>query len=478
MNYFGGHALEKLVPCTLSTDLCTRHGATLAAGEVALKLYQLGFTFTTDMQKTLSGIVPAIEKARLYRGKGGEIMRSAVSRFISCISIAGISLNDRTKKCLLETLNENLRHPNSQIQCAAVEALKHFIPTYLVSSGEKIASDIISKYVALLDDPNVAARRGAALALGILPFKFLMLKWMPVMSKLCSSCTIEDKPDDPDAEARVNSVRGLISVCETLTASFDQLSNGDSLYAYIKDYVMRALFRALDDYAVDNRGDVGSWVREAAMDALVRCMFILCKRDIVALRAVSATGHDSELGDMEVNASSTAYRLFDSGIAQDLVAGIAKQAVEKIDKIREIAIKTLQRILYHQEHLIPFIPHRELLEEIIPNSRDLEWAVPTVSYPRLVKLLQVSYYSKSVLSGLVISTGGLQESLKKASMSALVGYLQDSDINTNCEGKSREYLLSCDLLWGLQHYQKCDRVITPMFKVIKAYLHCLMTLYF
>jgi len=95
-----------------------------------------------------------------------------------------------------------------------------------------------------------------------------------------------------------------------------------------------------------------------------------------------------------------------------------------------------------------------------------------------VKLLQVSYYSKSVLSGLVISTGGLQESLKKASTTALVGYLQDSDINTNCEGKSREYLSSCDLLWVLQHYQKCDRVITPTLKVIKAYLHCLMTLYF
>ncbi|KAF8672494.1 hypothetical protein HU200_049709 [Digitaria exilis] len=38
---------------------------------------------------------------------------------------------------------------------------------------------------------------------------------------------------------------------------FDQSSNSkDSLYAYIKDNVMRALFRALDDYAVDNRGDV------------------------------------------------------------------------------------------------------------------------------------------------------------------------------------------------------------------------------
>jgi tubulin-specific chaperone D len=152
-DYFGGHVLEKLVPCTLSSDLCTRHGATLAASEVALKLYQLGFSFTAgmccncpygflqqyvssfgvfkitylkidltlclyfvDMQKALSGIVPAIEKARLYRGKGGEIMRSAVSRFISCISMAKVPLNEKTKKSLLETLNENLRHPNSQIQ--------------------------------------------------------------------------------------------------------------------------------------------------------------------------------------------------------------------------------------------------------------------------------------------------------------------------------------------------------------------------
>lgn len=469
MDYFGGHALEKLVPCTLSSDLCTRHGATLATGEVALKLYQLGFTFTTDMQKALSGVVPAIEKARLYRGKGGEIMRSAVSQFISCISIAGISLSEKTKKSLLETLNENLRHPSSQIQCAAVEALKHFIPTYLLSSGEKIANDIISKYVALLDDPNVAARRGAALALGILPYKFLILKWLPIMSKLCSSCSIEDKPDDPDAEARVNSVRGLISVCETLTASFDQSSNsGDSVYAYIKDNVMRALFRALDDYAVDNRGDVGSWVREAAMDALERCTVILCKKGHVAFETTPASGHESEQRDMEVNASSTTHGLFDSGIAQDLVAGIAKQAVEKIDKMREIAIRTLRRILYHQEYFIPFIPHRELLEEIIPNSADLEWAAPTVSYPRLVKLLQVSYYSKSVLSGLVISTGGLQESLKKASTAALVGYLQVSDTNINCEGKSREYLLSCDLLWVLKHYQKCDRVITPTLKTIEA----------
>ncbi|KAK3153018.1 hypothetical protein QOZ80_2BG0166550 [Eleusine coracana subsp. coracana] len=469
MDYLGEHVLEKLVPCTLSSDLCTRHGTTVAAGEAALKLHQLGFTFPSDRQKALSGVVPAIEKARLYRGKGGEIMRSAVSRFISCISMAGISLNEKTKKSLLETLNENLRHPNSQIQCDAVDALKHFIPTYLVSSGEKIANDIISKYLALLDDPNVAARRGAALALGILPYKFLILKWMPVMTKLCSSCTIEDKPDDPDVETRVNSIRGLILVCKTLTTSFDQSSkSGETIYVYIKDYVVRMLFRALDDYAVDKRGDVGSWVREAAMDALEWCTFILCKRDSVASRTQPISCNESELSDMQVSASCNTHQLFDSGIAQDLIAGIAKQAVEKIDKLREIAVKTLQRILYNQEQFIPFIPHRELLEEIVPNSSELKWAVPAVLYPRLVKLLQVSCYRKPVLAGLVISTGDLLESLKKASTSALVGYLQDSDINISCEGKNKEYLLSCDFLWVLERYQKCDRVITPTLKTIEA----------
>lgn len=43
-------------------------------------------------------------------------MRSAVSRFIECISIARISLTEKTRRSLLDTLNENLKHPNSHIQ--------------------------------------------------------------------------------------------------------------------------------------------------------------------------------------------------------------------------------------------------------------------------------------------------------------------------------------------------------------------------
>lgn len=72
-----------------------------------------------------------------------------------------------------------------------MEALKHFVPAYLVASREKVANDIAPKYLEFLDDANVAARRGGALALGILPYEFLSGRWKSVIEKLCSSCLLE-----------------------------------------------------------------------------------------------------------------------------------------------------------------------------------------------------------------------------------------------------------------------------------------------
>ncbi|XP_068669774.1 tubulin-folding cofactor D-like [Aristolochia californica] len=392
VEYFADAVLERLVPCTLSSDLCMRHGATLAAGELVLALHKCGHILSIEKQRSVAGIVPAIEKARLYRGKGGEIMRSCVSRLVECTAIVQIPLPIRIRKSLLDTLTENLRHPNAQIQVSAVEALKHFVPSYL-SATNGTGNDIIHKYLELLGDPNVAARRGAALALGVLPFDFLERKWEEVMKMLCNSCLISDDPNDQDAEARVNAVRGLVSVCETLAgASVNSgLINMDakSLYQLIKNEVMPTLLKALDDYSVDNRGDVGSWVREVAMDGLERCTYILCNEESLRLE------------------TDGTFALFDETLVTNVIGGILKQAVEKIDKLRDMAGKILQRLLYNPKYFVPFIIEEEKLEVMVPNDANLEWGVPSFSYPRLVKVLEFACYSKSLLSGLVISIGGL-----------------------------------------------------------------------
>ncbi|XP_022155729.1 tubulin-folding cofactor D [Momordica charantia] len=465
---FASYVVEKLIPCTLSSDLCTRHGATLAVGEVVLSLHQCGHILSSDIQKRVASIVPAIEKARLYRGKGGEIMRAAVSRFIECISSSHLPLLEKTKRALLDTLNENLRHPNSQIQNAAVKSLKPFVPAYLAAADAGKSGNITAKYLEQLSDPNVAVRRGSALALSILPYEFLANRWKDVLLKLCCSCAIEDNPDDRDAEARVNAVRGLVSVCETLVQG-RECSNEDDipLLQLIKDEVMASLFKALDDYSVDNRGDVGSWVREAAMNGLERCTYILCARDSNGFtKRLNGVGSEPESPHWEMAEKDQTNSFFDSTMATSLVGGICKQAVEKLDKLREAAATVLRQILYNKSIHVPHIPFREILEEIVPEDPDMKWGVPAVTYPRFVQLLRFGCYSKTVMSGLVISIGGMQDSLSKVSMSALMEYLEGDAIGDQ-DKSSRKAMLFTDLLWILQSYKRRDRVIIPTFKTIE-----------
>jgi len=76
-------------------------------------------------------------------------------------------------------------------QTAAVDALKHYVPAYLQPMDGKGAYDVASKYAEQLSDPNVAVRRGSALALGILPYEFLAKRWKDILLKLSRSCEIE-----------------------------------------------------------------------------------------------------------------------------------------------------------------------------------------------------------------------------------------------------------------------------------------------
>lgn len=74
--------------------------------------------------------------------------------------------------------------------------------SYLIGNDKK-AADLISKHLKHLTDPNVAVRRGSALALGVLPYELLIAKWKDVVSKLCSACMIEVKKTACDSSTSV-----------------------------------------------------------------------------------------------------------------------------------------------------------------------------------------------------------------------------------------------------------------------------------
>lgn len=51
--YFAKFALDKLIPCTLSSDLCMRHGATLAVGELVFALHQCDYALSSGWYSCL-----------------------------------------------------------------------------------------------------------------------------------------------------------------------------------------------------------------------------------------------------------------------------------------------------------------------------------------------------------------------------------------------------------------------------------------
>lgn len=92
--------------------------------------------------------------------------------------------------------------------------------------------------------------------------------------------------------------------------------------------VVRSLFdslkNGLNDYTIDERGDVGSWVR------------IACIRGLASFSEILLS-NASSLPDFEKYLPSTTYH--------EALAGILKQGVERLDNVRQEAGESFLRLL-------------------------------------------------------------------------------------------------------------------------------------
>jgi tubulin-specific chaperone D len=89
-HFFVATALPSLLDAALSTDVPTRHGGACSIAQILLGLKDCGHKLPSDLVTRVVGLVPAVEKARLFRGRGGEAMRGACCRVIEAIALASI----------------------------------------------------------------------------------------------------------------------------------------------------------------------------------------------------------------------------------------------------------------------------------------------------------------------------------------------------------------------------------------------------
>ncbi|XP_037710279.1 tubulin-specific chaperone D [Drosophila subpulchrella] len=413
--YMAAVVLPQLLAKTDTIDINCRHGCVLAMGEITLALRNLGkksdppVTYLSNQRIVeLNELIKTFLDKNCYRGMSGELMKSCTTNFIKNCSLAKL---EATTECLAswqKVIDSCLITKSTSIRDSAVEAFGELCTTYYCLDTRHEENEAIIKAYLLGADNDLEEhiRMGYIAALGVLP-SFMIRPHLPaIMDSLVKhsltplqAVMVGEMGDRENiqtyrwSEARTESVRALTKVVKTVgygggSYSFAEPTN------FIK--VFKCLLKALDEYTLDNRGDIGAWVREAAMLSLYEIV-TQCPPDLLT-----------------------------SGLVQQVVVGFMQQAVEKIDRTRGLGGRLCCQLIHHQPRIPHIREHSKLLEIFPADADSVLWLFADHTFPLFCQLLALPDYSKRVLLGLSASIGQLTESLIKYASNALFQFLRSN----------------------------------------------------
>ena len=543
--------IPELLPLITSQDLSTRHGAILGLAEILLGISEgmyesiekekiiHYFSQQEDLKTQYVDIIIIVEKARLYRGRGGHLVRSGICRLIECISLSNlITISNKLQIRLLDSLDECAGNPLDEVQDAAVNGVYAFSRTYLTVNpltgpSPRLYARVVGKYLDLLKTTdNVAISRGFTRFLGALPKKLLGYnEYLPALLDVLADLARTERKigEDVDAETRKNAINSIVDIVNTVgmgtniykeESKDEQCDNDTSKLEdettnknYIRGFsvheverIYRTLFESVKDYSMDQRGDVGSWCRIAGLKGLYTVSKIAIDSSPIYSEKMQVEG--TKLSDQEEYESTTVIcsgveretmmkslldnrptevsnqledlaaskstffdnecKYFSDKVAHKLIEALLKQLSEKLDAVREAAGTILEQILTSNQPYFPCIYNRYQLQATMNIGKvSINWASPTETFPLIVQFLELDNYHTCVLEGLIISVGGLTESVVKASSTAFLNWLQECNQNKKIQNVVQ---VSRSLVKMFDTYHGTDRVIIPLLKTINICL--------
>lgn len=200
--------------------------------------------------------------------------------------------------------------------------------------------------------------------------------------------------------------------------------------------VAQTLRVCLDDYTIDQRGDIGSLLRIEAIDAVG----VVLSHNLL-----------SELGPR-----------------RSLLARVCRLACEKFDKVRLRAWVCMQdnwnAFQLHERSLmcdLPFLPSlvaRTLND--FRSERPTLASVSTLTYcQQLLSLCSLDWLRLSVIEGFIISSGTGSESVLRSFRAALVAYVRTLSMPNLIQ-------FGMDLVAVVNAHISTDRILIPALLVI------------
>lgn len=408
------YMIDEVLPVLLdyvdSIDLYVRHGAILAIAEILVALRKqlkkdICDIISEENLNKIQSIVSACRSRGQLRGLGGEIIKQACVTLIK--KFAQIHFQVISKNILndwQQLLEECLNNEVSTVRLISAEAHTEFFNEYYYKWSLEDRYSIINRYLDNLESSCQLNRVGFSQAIGFFPESMIREKGEDIFRKLMRCCDIT-KETLLWAESRKETINSLKKLCETLG-----LSNVEQWKPFVYD-LFQCLFNGLSEYTNDSRGDIGSWVREAAISGILSLTNLVCSAGLSSMLTVE--------------------------LMTKTVGGISQQAVERIDRTRAKAGAAFISIIHSE---LPNIPYHKELKILFSGNNDngqfIDWKLESETFPLFIQMLSFPPYVKYLLKGIIFSVGGLSESLVKHSSMSLFTYLQQLDkptLTTLCQ---------------------------------------------
>lgn len=163
--------------------------------------------------------------------------------------------------------------------------------------------------------------------------------------------------------------------------------------------VLRTLTDALDDYTTDQRGDVGSWVRAASVRSLAQVLAGVCSE-------------------------RNALQLVPQELFAPAVAGIVKQAFEKLDVVRDAATDAWGELLHARADRVWSWPSADAMAVKEAGARLVRPSAEWFTFGLEVLRTPVR---PTAVAGLVQSAGAVVHSTSERCLRPLIPWLRAHD---------------------------------------------------
>ncbi|KAI0283960.1 TBCD protein [Russula aff. rugulosa BPL654] len=439
MRQLGAQSIRKFVRALLTmSDASDVHGGLLA-------LSQLSEAFSTEPKGLGQEVFSYLADVpiEMIRSPRNELVTAAACQLIaSSINLKEILLEGQSSVPHWRTIIDlGLKHRKSTVQVAAASALAEV--SKLVD-----CSAVVQRYVNISPD----FRSGSPMMQQSLAQHVHALP--EAIDCLVTSITPSSEWHMPDVEARRNCMESIRLI---LTALVPHPSRRLSIDHVVRLY--NALISGLDDYTVDDRGDVGSWIRIASIQALTSVSVTL-----LMLAKTDATYTDYIPADLY----------------QKAIAGILKQGVERLDNVRQQAGESIHCLLkcplpsmgdtnpwkFHGEELFIEL----LLSAEDDGVRSHGWQDSAWIFPKAMRFLEVPEYRPTVLSGLLISVGSRTDNTRRHVRNSLVTYANKLPADASDGGHyNLQALVDCLIAEAKVNLSSNSKVI-PVLQALNALL--------